>query len=125
MSRKRQKEVLRQAGEDGDGIAMQALGDMLEEDGMQRMSLPKRGDWLIIWTGAFFHVGLLLGDDHEYYALAPGSVIVYETGPLATFFGQGVAQHCEVIPTATWPRKGATANVSLWPFERVPTSTAQ
>ncbi len=118
MSKQREREALLVAEADGDSLAGRALQDQAEEDGLPEMPQLARGDWVVIFTAAFFHVGQLLGVDHEQYCLAAGSAQVFETGPFDVFFGKGLAAVCETISEVTWVRKGPTTHVSRWPFTR-------
>lgn len=120
MATKKEKEQLLQAEYDGDSHASAALRDIAEEEGntLPDALKPRRGDWIVIFTGAFFHVGQLLGEDHEFYALAAGSVQIFETGDFAVFFGKGLAKYCETIPTRTNVRKACVTHISEWKFKR-------
>jgi hypothetical protein len=121
--------AIREAAEyDTDSMAAAALRDMheeegtpLNEDGGDGLPTPwkaQRGDWVVIFTGAFFHVGQLLGEDHEYYYLAPGHSQIFETGSFESFFGKGIAGACETIPGFANVRKGPTTHVAQWPHNR-------
>lgn len=116
---RKQKEALLVASEDGDAMADRMLGDIAEEEGIPPVWRPQPGSWVVIFTGAFFHCGQILGEDHEYYSLAPGSMQIFETGAFSKFFGEGIADYCEVIPTNCIVRKGPTTHVVEWPFKRV------
>jgi hypothetical protein len=113
-TKKQELEQLADAAESGDTLAAAALADRHEEDGLPAVTRPKRGDWLVICTATFYHLGQLLAEDHEYYHLAPGSWVVYETGPLKMFYGEGKAKYAEAMPVASWVRKGPTVLLSAW-----------
>jgi hypothetical protein len=119
MARRQQLEALVQSAEDGDSLASAALTDLAEEDGLPSFWTPKRGDWVFIFTGQYFHCGQLLGLDHECYCLAPGSVTVYDTGPLERLYKEGVAKECETCLPVSIVRKGPSGQIVQWPFNRV------
>jgi hypothetical protein len=119
MARKQQLESLIEASEAGDSLASAALNDLSEEEGLPEFWKPKRGDWVFIFTGQYFHCGQLLGDDHEVYCLAPGSATVYDTGPLDKLYSLGVAKECEYCPLVSNIRKGPSSQIVQWPFYRV------
>lgn len=111
--------ILTQAAEDGDSLAAAALRDLsIEEDGLPTFWRPQRGDWIIIFTGAFFHSGQYLGEDHEYYSLAPGSAQIFETGEFERFFRDGICTMCETIPLPLLIRKGPVTHITAWPHNR-------
>lgn len=118
VATKREKEIVQLADSDGDSMAALAVRDMAEEDGLEMVPRFKRGDWVVIFTGAHYHCGQLLGEDHEYYALAAGSAMIHDTGDFRDFYGKGLCTYCEITPVIDLIRKGAVSHISAWSFER-------
>lgn len=110
--------------EAGDSMAALALRDIQEEEGVQALQLPV-GEIMVVMTATFYYVGRLVADDYEYYALAPGALLVYETGPLKKFYGEGVCEYAEAINAKVWIRKGPTITLTSWPFGKMPKSSRE
>ena len=139
--RKNEREVLALAAEEGDALAAAMQHDQAEEDGppavihqdsrilpnkdgLPPFWRPQRGDWVVIFTGMYFHIGQLLGEDHEYYCLAPGSEEVYETGPLEEFY-RGEIKLTETVSEVMNIRKGPTVKLVRWPEQAQKARTAR
>lgn len=108
------RELERMAGdtEAGDALSAAALRDAAEEAGGPA---ARAGDWQFILTATFYFLGRVSEEDHEYYHLAPGSWLVYDTGPLAEFFRLGRCKRAERIAPAQRVRKGPTISLVDWP----------
>src|SRR5262245_51733629 len=113
---KRERESLAEAIGDGDSLAAAIARDVAEEEGenLEPFWRPKRGDKVVIFTGMCFHRGDMTGEDHEYYGLAAGSFEIYETGPLADFYGKGTVKLEERVPVELAIRKGPTVKIARW-----------
>lgn len=114
MSRKEREEINARAN-DGDQLAVLAEYDISQEDGMEILHPLVRGQMVLIYTATHYFCGKFLGEDHEYYYLAPNSVQVFETGPYDKFYGGNQASDCEKAPILRRVRKGPTINVDDWP----------
>lgn len=118
MVAKKVLEVMQGQAEDGDSMAERALRDYEEEFGNVADLRPPEG-WCLVMTATFYYLGCIIKSDHEYYLMAPGAWIIYETGPLDKFFDEGVAKMAEKIggkhTVYVRVRKGPTISVVSWP----------
>jgi hypothetical protein len=114
------KRVLANAAADGSRLASAALRDIAEEAGIIRVVPLVVGDWVYILTATQAFLGQLTAIDDEEYVIGPDTSWVFETGPLLRFFGEGVADYCELAPIESRVRRGAIVNISRWPLRRHP-----
>lgn len=118
-SNEKNRAVIEQAAEDGDGLAAKMLHDMNEEDRLPGLPKLKRGDFVFIFSAAHYHNGQLIGDDHEFYYLAPGALKVWESGHTTKMHEEQAVDYGETVPVISMVRKATVTDIQLWPYGKV------
>lgn len=118
-------ESLLNMAEGGDSLAAMALHDKAEEDGMLLPWSPRKGDAVFLFTGLFFHCGVIAGENHEYYSLEPNSVTVYETGPYERLFQGGITSQSSPISPPSAIRKACISQIVKWELPDLPRRSDQ
>ena len=108
------------AEEQGDLMARAALKDKAEESALDAYWRPDRGEKVLILTGAFYHCGVVLGEDMEYICLGPDSVTILETGPFNQLMENGRCGQCEVVKPVSLIKKSCIAQIIKWPLAKLP-----
>lgn len=111
-----EKEMLKRASSMGDAQADLALKDIQEEEGDYQgedFVVPKKGDWVMIFTLGFHFAGQITGIDHEWIGLARGHAWINNTGPLSSI-EQGTFSDWELESLPGVVAKGAIYKIKIY-----------